>query len=67
VQRKLIFRDYRRVEDLTLPFDVEVIEKGSPTVRSRYETIVELADFDPDWLRVPDPARRFIPAEELSF
>jgi hypothetical protein len=67
VQRKLVHRDHRKVGALLLPFDVETIEDGQPASRMRYETIELLEKFDPAWLRVPDPTRRFIPSEELAF
>jgi hypothetical protein len=67
VQRKLEFRDHRPVGDLLLPFDVATLEDGSATARVRYATIVRLDAFDPAWLTVPDPTRRFVPPEELAF
>lgn len=67
VRRKLVFRDYREVGGLMLPFDIETFEDGSPTARLRYESIERLQAFDPAWLRIPDPTRRFIPSEELAF
>ena len=67
VQRKVVHRDYRKVGALLLPFDVETIEDGKPVSRMRYETIETLESFDPAWLRIPDPTRRYIPSEELAF
>jgi len=67
VRRKVVYRDHREVGALLLPFDVETLEDGQPVSRVRYETIEPLASWDPDWLRVPDPTRRFIPSEELAF
>lgn len=67
VQRKLIYRDHRRVGALLLPFDIESSEDGQPEARLRFDTIELLEEFDPAWLRVPDPTRRFIPSEELVF
>jgi hypothetical protein len=67
VQRKLIYRDHRLVGALLLPFDIETSEDGQPEARLRFDTIELLGDFDPAWLRVPDPTRRFIPSEELAF
>ena len=67
VQRRLLFSDYREVGDLLLPFDVATFEDGSTTAHMRYESIMVLDAFDPAWVRVPDPTRRFIPSEELAF
>jgi hypothetical protein len=67
VTRELVFRDHRAVGRLLLPFDVERSEKGSPVARHRCESIRVLEAFDDDWIRVPDPGRRFIPGEELAF
>jgi len=67
VQRKLIYRDHRQVGALLLPFDIEWSEDGQPRARLRFDTIEPLDEFDPAWLRVPDPTRRFIPSEELAF
>lgn len=67
VVRKLVFRDHRPVGDLVLPHDVETLEDGSPVSRVRWSSIRALDEFDPEWVRVPDPTRRFIPSEELAF
>jgi hypothetical protein len=67
VRRKVVHRDHRKVGALLLPFDVETIEDGKPVSRMRYETIELLESFDPAWLRIPDPTRRYIPSEELAF
>jgi hypothetical protein len=67
IRRKLVYRDYRNVDGLLLPFDVESFEDGQPDTRLRYDTVVVLEKFDPAWLRAPDPTRRFIPSEELAF
>jgi hypothetical protein len=52
---------------LKLAFDVEELRDGSLQARSRFDTVVVLDSFDPTWLAVPDPARRYIPGEELAF
>lgn len=67
VSRRLVFRDHRRVGDLLLPFEVEIAEDGSPVAHLRWTSIRELETFDEEWIRVPDPSRRFIPGEELAF
>lgn len=67
VERKVYFADLRQVGDLLLPFDVATFEDGSQTGHLRFETIEVLDEFDPVWLRIPDPTRRFIPSEELAF
>lgn len=67
VQVKTIWRDVRRVGALALPFDVESAEDGVPDSRIRWDSVVVLKDFDAEWIRLPDPTRRFIPSEELSF
>lgn len=67
VERGLTFRDFRQVGRLLLPFDVETAEKGTPQSRVRWESIRVLDGFDEEWIRVPDPTRRFIPPEELAF
>ena len=67
VRRTVTWRDHRKVGGLLWPFDVETSEDGTPVSRLRFETITVLGAFDPGWLRVPDPTRRFIPPEELAF
>ena len=67
VVRKHVYRDFRSVGDVLLPFDVETSEKGSPVSRARHESVRVLDAFDEEWIRVPDPSRRFIPSQELAF
>jgi hypothetical protein len=67
VRRKLVFRDPRKVGDLLLPFDVTSLEDGTPDSRARWVSIVRLKEFAPEWVKIPDPTRRFIPPEELAF
>lgn len=67
IRRKMVFRDHRGVGALLLPFDVEAFEDGTPDSRLRLDTVEVLDAFAPAWIRVPDPTRRFIPPEELSF
>ena len=67
VQRKLVFLDHRPVGDLMLPYEIVTYEDGGQTGHLRFETIEILEMFDPMWVRVPDPTRRFIPSEELAF
>jgi len=67
VDRKVIHADFRPAGPLVLPFDVATFEDGSPVGHLRFESVEVLESFDPAWLRVPDPTRRFIPSEELAF
>lgn len=66
VTRKIVHRAFQRAGGVQVPSDIEVLKDGSFDGRMRFETIETLEDWDDDWLRIPDPRRRFIPPEELA-
>lgn len=66
VLRKIVHHAFRSVGRVVLPTDIEVLKDGSLDGRWRYDTVEEIREWDDEWLRVPDPRRRFIPPEELA-
>jgi len=66
VRRKLVFRAFRETGGVMLPTDIEVLEDGSFNERWRFERLETIRDWDDEWLRIPDPRRRFIPSEEQA-
>ncbi len=66
VVRKIVHHAFERVGGARLPTDLEVLKDGSLEGRMRFETVHEIREWDDEWLRVPDPRRRFIPPEELA-
>jgi hypothetical protein len=66
VVRKVVHHAFRAVGGVVLPTDIEIFKDGSLDGRWRYETVEEIREWDDEWLRVPDPRRRFIPPEELA-
>jgi hypothetical protein len=67
VTRKVLHHALLRVGNVQLPSDVEVLRDGSFESRMRFERLEPLPRWEEDWLRVPDPRRRFIPSEELAY
>lgn len=67
VQKKIVHREFKRVGGVALPSDIEILVDGTFDARLRFETMEPIKSWDDDWLRVPDPTRRFVPPEELAY
>jgi hypothetical protein len=67
VTRRIVHHAFLRVGAVQLPSDVEMLKDGTFDGRTRFERLEALPRWDEDWLRVPDPRRRFIPPDELAY
>ncbi len=67
IVRKLVYRDFRDVNGVKIPTDIERFKDGIFDGRERFAKVAIVDEWDESWLQVPDPRRRFIPGEELAF
>jgi hypothetical protein len=66
VTRKIVHHAFQKLGAVQLPSDLEILKDGSFEARYRFERLEAVPHWDDDWLRVPDPRRRFIPSDEFA-